>query len=250
MKRPRRGIPYDNRGDVSAAVARRGSSGTPSNPRARVARFGSGAPRRDVEDASGCDGDQEFMARGGRSRAFTAWVPETAGSSGRWADPRWRVRSSQHVARQPSIRSTIETWDGACEGAEFRLQFGPEQGRSGCGAQGVSTGEDLAPGSTTPKSRSESRRKSAMPLWIAPAGCAHPARTGAENQAQAGTNASSAMIRWNPVCRVRGNTMRSASRVIRQERTRRTNAWSPWLLIYPDPPPCQQLLRTLWKKNV
>jgi hypothetical protein len=38
------------------------------------------------------------------------------------------------------MRSKEGTGEGAWEGVEFRLQFGPEQGRSGGDDQGVSVG--------------------------------------------------------------------------------------------------------------
>ena len=48
--------------------------------------------------------------------------------------------------------------DGAWEGVEFRLQFGPEQGRSGCDDQGVSTGAGFENEPPIPKIRNESSR--------------------------------------------------------------------------------------------
>lgn len=128
------------------------------NP-SREAR-GPGAPRHAVENVSGSGRDQEAEGRGGRSRVFTAWMRERTGSTGRRADAHWGARSSRDAERQPSIRSRNGMGEGAWEGAEFRLQFGPEQGRSAGADQGVSIGRVSARENWPPisKIRSESSR--------------------------------------------------------------------------------------------
>jgi hypothetical protein len=85
---------------------------------------------------------------------------ETEGSAKRKAAPPRGAGSSHDPARQPSIRSKSGIEEGAWEGVEFRLQFGPEQGRSDGGDQGVPAGwiADVEIGTPISNIRSESSR--------------------------------------------------------------------------------------------